>query len=188
MEESIDSFEQEPHKRQMSKKKKNLLTYSALAMAGLLFAALVLWGVASFVSGESAPEKAVASYLRASLLYDHDGLVEYASEYQKQSLQDGNYSTDKKLREFLSDYYSGVSSLYADNNITFLLDEARDIKEDSVEYLGIIAKYGEKADASKIKAVSKITMTTVIDGKKQAKRTYIAVKYGLRWYYGYADA
>lgn len=187
MDQTSELLEQVP-KKQMSKRKKTFLTYLVAVLAGLLFAALAIWGAGAVFSGESSPEKAVAAYLRASVLYDVDGMVEHASEYQKQALYDGQYKNDRELKKFLNGFYKDISSLYADSEISFVLEHTQVFEKDSEEFELIAKKYSEKADASRIKKVARVKMSTVIDGKKQSPKTYIAVKCGLRWFYGYADA
>lgn len=168
------------------KKVRTLFIYIALVLAGLIIAAVIIFSVNAVTAGESSPEKAVASYLRASMTYDTDGMVKYASSYQKLALYNGKATGDSVLKAYLEDYYADVSSQYAGSTITFSLVSVTEYDSDTEKYASLLEKYAEKADTDNIDALAVVTMKTVIDGTEGAKKSYLAVKCGLRWYYGYA--
>ena len=166
-------------------KRKAFLRYTLCVVAGLVLAAVIIF-VASSVQGASSPEKAVAGYLEASMLYDTDGMLDYASEYQKASLNDGRLVDDSVLKSTLDKFYADKPSMYLDSEITFSLVSVVKYDKDSDKFNSVYTKYAQKADADSIDEVAVVTMKTVVDGNSEGTQTYVAVKCGPRWYYGYA--
>ena len=180
--------EKKENKTEKSRKAKKIIKYTALVLAGIIIAVLLICLYNYAVTGASSPEKAIASYLRASMLYDTKNMVEYASDYQKRALNDGKVTSDGTLKSALDKFYDGKESEYKDKEITFSLTSVTEYEGGSKKFDEYIKKYNEKADAENIKKIAVVKMTTLINGKKDISRTYIAVKRGFRWYYGFADA
>ena len=154
-----------------------------LLLVGLILIA-VLAGV--LISNlRSTPEHAVEGYIRASLQYDADGLLKYASEYQLTALK-GNVEMDlDTLRETLKTGYEQAIEYREKGKITFE-SEVKELIEPGTDAFGeLLEEYAFKADPSKVQEFASVTARCYINGT--LKRTYsaIAVRCDGKWYYGF---
>ncbi len=174
-------------KKTMSPKTKKVLIYILCAVIGVAIAAGLIIGFDAVFSGAPNPEKAIAEYEKAALLYDIDGMIEYSSDYNKTVLYGNRETSDRLLESYLKKGYEGRSPQYSENEIKFALVSSLEYEKDSRRYNEAMIKYDQKVengsdDISKI-AIVKMTVTK---GDTDTTREYLAVKKGTRWYFAYA--
>ena len=150
-----------------------------------LIAVGILTGVLLY-NLRSTPQRAVEGYLRASLQYDADGLIKYASEYQLTLLKgnDPEMDTDA-LRKTLRASYEQADAYREKGKITFQSEVGEPILPGNAEFDKLLEDYAFKADPSEVKTFTLVTAHCYVDGK--LRRTYFAyaVQIGNNWYYGF---
>lgn len=174
-----------PQKKQINPKVKKLLVYLLCMVIGLLVAFGAVWLYETVFSGAPTPQKAIAEYERAALLYDVDGMIEYSSTYNKTVLFGNQATSDKLLRAYLNKAYSDKSPAYSDSQISFKLISAVEYESGSKKYDEAIKKYTQKVQGEDIEKIAIVRMT-VVKGTNETTRNYISVKIGGRWYFAYA--
>jgi len=177
-----------PQKKQLDPKLKKAFIYILCAVIGV---AITLGGVFIYdmaVSGASSPEKAVAEYERAAILYDIDGMIEYSSEYNKTVLYGNQKTSDRLLEAYLNKAYADKSAQYSESEIKFQLISSLEYERGSKKYDEAMKKYTQKADnAEEVEKIAIVRMK-VLKGESETTRNYLAVKVGTRWYFAYAGA
>lgn len=154
----------------------------------LLLVGLIVIGVLTGVlvsRFHRTPERAVEGYIRASLQYDADGLLKYASEYQLTALK-GNVEMDlDTLRETLKTSYEQAIEYREQGKITFESEVVQLIEPGTEEFDALLKEYAFKADPSKVEAFASVSARCYISGDLQ--RTYFAVAVCCdgTWYYGF---
>lgn len=177
-----------PPKKQISPKFKKALVYILCALIGFGTAAGAIFLYDYTFDGASSPEKAVAEYERAALLYDIDDMIEYSSEYNKTVLYGNQKTTDKLLDAYLTKAYADNVAQYSESEISFKLISSLEYEKGSKKYEEAMKKYTQKADdADKIDKIAIVRMT-VVKGDSETTRNYLAVKCGTRWFFAYAGA
>lgn len=131
------------------------------------------------------PAEAVEGYLEASLQYDVDGLFRYGSEYQLVSLAGNGDVPRDTLKKNLKKYYEENGFIGKTGKVTFGKAVVREYEPDSETYRVLLEEYGEKADTSAVSGIARVTVSSYVDGAFQKEHSVIAVKCGLRWYYGF---
>lgn len=153
-------------------------------VALLLLAALCIFLVFSL---RSTPEKAVEGYIRASLEYDADALLRYASDYQITALS-GNGDMDlETLRETLRKSYEEAAQYREDGKIKFESEIIETPAEGTDRYAELLEEYSFKADAEEVDGFAVVNAKCYVDGKLQGNYTAVAVKCGAKWYYAFSD-
>lgn len=155
----------------------------------LLAVGLIAVGVLTGVllhNARSTPERAVEGYLRASLQYDADGLIKYASDYQLTLLKgnDPEMDTDA-LRKTLRAGYEQADAYRENGKITFQSEVGEPILPGTDDFDKLLEDYAFKANPSKVESFVLVTAHCYVDGK--LKRTYFAyaVQCDHKWYYGF---
>lgn len=137
-------------------------------------------------NARSTPQRAVEGYLRASLQYDADGLIKYASEYQLTLLKgnDPEMDTDT-LRKTLRAGYEQAAAYRENGKITFQSEVGESILPGNAEFDKLLEDYAFKADPLAAEAFTLVTAHCYVDGKLH--RTYFAyaVQCNHKWYYGF---
>ena len=151
-----------------------------LLLAALAVGAVFLWRFL-FPNAESA----VKGYLKASLTYDVDGLLRYGSEYQLVSLAGNGDIPKETLRANLKKYYEQNGFVGKTGKVTFGTARVTTFTPGGENYNKYLALYGEKADASAVSGIARVTVSAYIDGNFQKEYSVLAVKCGSRWYYGF---
>jgi len=152
---------------------------------GLGLAAIIISSYIFLVTGAVSPEKAVTGYLKASITQDVNGMVKYASDYEKVSLYGSKKFSNNALKSSLKTSYADAENIYADNVITFSIISITEIEPESDEYTDIVENYEYLVGNSDFSEAVKVEVKVFVDGKQKQKSTVYAVKSGLRWYYGY---
>ncbi len=153
-----------------------------LSLAAVLLIVLLIFLLLQL---RSTPEKAVEGYIRASLQYDADGLLRYASEYQITALG-GNTEVDlDALRELLKQNYEQAAEYRETGRITFESEVSERVEKGSARFEELLTEYAYKGDPEKVDGFAVVTSKCYVDGK--LKKTYyaVAVKCGGKWYYGF---
>ena len=171
----------------VSKRTKRFLTAVLCIIIGCAIAAAAIFLFGKLFSGARTAEQAVAEYTKSALVYDVDGMIEYSSPYNKALLYGGSEPTDRLLHNFLTKTYAEIekTGLQKENIKVTHISTVEYVDGDD-KFAGYTEKYAERADASKVTAVSAVTMA-VDNGTKEVNHTYIAVKIGLSWYYFYTE-
>ena len=182
----VSVYKNKPEKPPMSAKTKKKLVFLLCIVIGLGVAAGAIFILDLVFKGASTPEEAIIEYEKAALLYDIDGMIEYSSYYNKVELFGKNDTDDAALRDYLEKGYEGYTSRYKENEIDFKLLSVHEYEEGDAQFEQAMKKYNERAkngdeDIDKIA----IVRMTIIKGKNELTRNYVAVKVGLRWYFGY---
>ena len=151
-----------------------------LLLAALVVGAFFLWRFL-FPNAESA----VKGYLKASLTYDVDGLLRYGSEYQLVSLAGNGNVPKETLRANLKKYYEQNGFTGKTGKVTFDSARVTVFEPGSATYEKYLSLYGEKADASAVSGIARVTVSAFVDGTLQKEYSVLAVKCGARWYYGF---
>ncbi len=153
----------------------------------LLVLVLVAGGVFLLMGSESTPEKAVAGFLTASLEYDEDDLLEYASDYQRVELA-GNVEMDgETLEQYLQTSYAQARELMEGEipTVTVDVDSVDTLAMGTERYEELLAEYGEKADAKAVEAMAVVRGTYRTDDDPKNSFCALAVQCGGKWYYGF---
>ena len=154
-----------------------------LLLVGLILIAVLIGVLVSHL--RSTPERAVEGYIRASLQYDADGLLKYASAYQLTALK-GNVEMDlDTLRETLKTGYGQAMDYRETGKITFESEVKELIEPGTEAFEELLTEYAFKADPSEVQAFASVTARCYIDGKLQRTYSAIAVRCDGTWYYGF---
>lgn len=159
--------------------------YWPLCALGVVLLA-VLCTVLLFVL-RSTPEKAVEGYIRASLEYDADGLLRYASEYQITALGGFEGIDLETLRKNLEDSYELAAQYREDGKITFESEVVETPEKGSERYTQLLDNYGFKGTPEDVDAFAVVEGKYYVDGKLRDDYRVVAVKCGLKWYYGFME-
>ncbi len=150
-----------------------------LLVAGCVF---LLW------NGRSTPEKAVEKFLIASLEYDEDTLLDYASAYQKVELA-GNVEMDEEtLYQYMQTTYSQARELLGDAElpeVTVQVDSVDELAFGTERYEEYRSKYGQKADANEVESMAIVRGTYREGDNPKNSFCALAVKCDGKWYYGF---
>lgn len=183
---ALSPDENKPIKTVSAKTKKRLLTL-AFAALGIIAAAGAILIFSRIFRGAGTPQKAAAEYVRASLVYDIDGMIEYASPYAKVVLYGNEQTSDRLLKSYLKKAYAEYSApSYSGDQIVFKLLAVTEYHEGDDTFEKIMKRYGEKADRSEVEAAAEVQLT-VNDTKSEKTHSYIVVKIGPSWYYAYTS-
>ena len=183
---ALSPDENKPIKTVSAKTKKKLVMLGCIAL-GILAAAGAIFLFTRIFRGANTPQKAAAEYVRASMVYDIDGMIEYASPYAKVVLYGNNPTSDRLLKSYLKKAYAEYPApSYTADGITFGLLSVTEYVEGDDTFETIMKRYGEKADASEVSAAAEVRLT-VNDGKSEKTHSYIVVKIGPSWYYAYTS-
>ena len=181
---ALSPDENKPIKSFSRRTKKTLkLLLSAAIGIGLAVAAIIIFRTA--FTGASTPEKAAAEYIKASLIYDVDGMIDYSSPYNKTVLCGLSGASDGYVKDYLKKAYeqAGTETGSAENiRITHI--DSVEYKEGDDRFEEYLQTYAEKADRDEVSAVARVTLA-VYNGKKESTHVYLAVKIGPAWYYFY---
>lgn len=180
-----------PQRPPMSAKTKKIIIYLVCAVIGIAIAAGAVFIWDELYDGADTPQEAVAEYLKASLLYDVNGMIEYSSDYNRTVLYGNRELTSSysELEEYLIKAYDGYEPQYKENEISFQLVSVLEYKPEEAKFEEIMKKYIQKdADAKENVEAFAIVEMTVIKGETKTTTKYLAVKSGIRWFYGYAGA
>ena len=181
-----DSIEEiESRKKQVNPKTKKLLIYLLCAVIGVIVAAGVILVANLVFTGAPSPEKAVAEYERAAILYDIDGMIEYSSEYNKIVLYGNRETSDRLLKSYLNKGYAGKSAQYSESDIKFALVSSLEYEKGSKKYDDAIDKYAEMVENADIDKIAIVKMK-ITKGTNESTREYVTVKINGRWYFAYA--
>jgi len=182
----VSVYKNKPEKPPMSPKAKKRLKFILCIAIGIALAAGVIFVLGLVFQGASTPEEAIAEYEKAALLYDIDGMIEYSSQYNKVELYGKNETDDKLLRDYLEKGYEGYKPQYEESEIDFKLLSVNTYSKGDVQYEEVMKKYDERVEngSEDINEIAIVRMT-VIKGKNEITRNYVAVKVGIRWYFGY---
>ncbi len=179
-----------PQRPPMKPRTKKIIIYILCAVIGIGVAAGAIFVYNELYAGADTPQEAVADYLKASLLYDVDGMIEYSSDYNKTVLFGNRESTsDPELREYLVKGYEGYEARYTESEISFQLVSVMEYEPNEAKFEEIMQKYIQKdADARETVDTFAIVEMVVIKGDSKTTTNYLAVNSGTRWFYGYAGA
>ena len=150
-----------------------------------LLAVGILVGVLLY-NARSTPEGSVEGFLRASLQYDADELIRYASEYQLTLLKGNDTGMDTDtLRKTLRASYEQAAAYREEGKITFQSEVGEPILPGKAEFDALLEEYAFKADPSEVESFVLVTAHCYVDSK--LRRTYFAyaVQCGGKWYYGF---
>lgn len=148
--------------------------------AVLLLAAIVI----GFFALRSTPEKAVEGYIRASLEYDAEKLVKYASDYQVTAMSFADIDR-KQLLENLKKSYELAAEYREDGKIRFDSEVVEEIEKGTPRFEELLDEYGFKADPATVDEFAIVEGVYYVDGKLRDDFKVAAVKCGLTWYYGF---
>ena len=181
-----DSIEEiESRKKQLNPKTKKLLIYLLCAIIGIIVAVGVIFVADYLFTGAPSPEKAVAEYERAAILYDIDGMIEYSSEYNKIVLYGNRQTSDRLLESYLKKGYEGKAPQYSESEIRFALVSSFEYEKGSKKYDDAIDKYAEKVEDYNIDKIAIVKMK-ITKANNESTREYVTVKINGRWYFAYA--
>ncbi len=130
------------------------------------------------------PQAAVEGYIEASLHYDVDGMLFFASDYQKKALAGNADISEDRLRDNLKKFYSSGAVSAETAEITFSGQSVTAVDPKSERYHTYLHEYGYKADPGAVNGMAVVTLTSDVGGRRAHYRV-VAVKLGLRWYYGF---
>ncbi|MBE6579709.1 MAG: hypothetical protein E7651_07900 [Ruminococcaceae bacterium] len=135
----------------------------------------------------STPEKAVEGYIRASLEYDVDGLLDHASEYQLTSLM-GNGEIDMEtLRKSLTVAYEQAAEYREEGDIDFYSEEPIYVAHGSDQYNELLDRYGVRGTPEDVEEMAIVAGVYYVDGVLTDDYRVVAVKCGGTWYYGFIE-
>lgn len=154
---------------------------------GVAIAAGAVFAFESIFDGASDPESAAAEYVKASMVYDADGMVEYSSPYNKAVLYGDYASSDRLLKDHLNKAYEKIEkSGLTKDKITVTHISTVEYKEGDDKFAAYMERYAEKADAGEVTAAAAVVLA-VDNGTNEATHTYVSVKIGGFWYYFYTQ-
>ncbi|MBQ3003968.1 MAG: hypothetical protein IJD82_09565 [Clostridia bacterium] len=153
-----------------------LCAFGALVLvAGLVVGVLVL---------RSTPTKAVEGYIRASLEYDAEKLVKYASDYQVTAMSFADIDRDQLLENLQKSYE--LAAEYRENGkIKFDSKVTEEIEKGTPRFAELLDEYGFKADPETVDEFAIVEGVYYVDGKLRDDFKVAAVKCGMKWYYGF---
>ena len=131
------------------------------------------------------PRAAVEGYVVASMHYDVDDMLFYASDYQKKALAGNADVPPETLRANLKAFYASGAVSPETRDIVFSKQTVTDIEEGTERYRAYLEEYGYKADAESVDALALVTASCSVGGRHFADYRVVAVRCGLRWYYGF---
>lgn len=166
---------------------KNILKVFLPIFIGIGLAVIILLSYFYFATGAFSPETAVTKYIKASMTQDINGMLKYASDYQKTTLYGSTDFTNRALKAMLKKTYTDTENIYKDSEITFFIESKTEIEQDSDEYSQIVEEYEFTAEKADFSAVIKIVVRVYVDGKQKQTNTVYAVKSGFGWYYGFNE-
>ena len=144
-------------------------------VAALVIGALVL---------RSTPQKAVEGYIRASLEYDAEKLIKYASDYQVTAMSFEDIDREQLL-ENLKKSYELAAEYREDGKITFDSKVTEEVEKGTARFQELLDEYGFKADPETVDAFAVVEGEYSVDGKVRDDFKVVAVKCGMKWYYGF---
>lgn len=176
-----------PPKKEMNPKTKKLFIYILCAVLGIAIAFGVIIICDYIFTGAPTPQEAIAEYEKAAILYDVDNMIEYSSEYNKIVLYGNRETSDRLLSSYLKKGYVGNAPQYNESEISFKLISSLEYESGSKKYDEAMDKYCQKVENGRdsIDSIAIVKMT-VVKGKSETTRNYVAVKSGGRWYFAYA--
>lgn len=153
------------------------------------FGALVLIGalVTALFALRSTPQKAVEGYIRASLEYDAEKLIKYASDYQVTAMSFADIDREQ-LSEKLKEDYERAAEYRENGKITFESKVTEEVEKGTERFEELSAEYGFKADPETADAFAIVEGVYYVDGKARDDFKVAAVKCGMTWYYGFIVA
>ena len=161
---------------------KKLYTALIAVLAAVIVAAAALIMLSSR-GGASAPAEAVWGYLKASMLYDAEGMINYSSPYNTDVLSDANPSSGS-VEDYLKLQYSGSVSIYADSELTCSSRFVKEISKDDETYAELFADYLKRIpESEEPQAFATVSLEVFSDGAHALYFPGYAVKFGGRWYY-----
>ena len=131
------------------------------------------------------PQAAVEGYIRSSMKYDVDGMMFFASDYQKKALAGNADIPEETLRENLKEAYRSAEVVPQTGEIAFLGVQVTTVEEGTERYSEYLKEYGYKGDPENVSGIALVTAECRVAGKHFADYRVVAVKCGLRWYYGF---
>lgn len=183
------STENKPQRPPMSPKTKKILTYTLCAVIGIAIAIGLVVLFNTVFTGANTPQEAAVKYLEASILYDIDGMIKYSSDYNKTVLYGNQETSDRLLRSTLTTAYKDIQQGYTADQLDFKLLSVTEFTKGEAKFDQIMEKYIEKdADAKDTVEKFAVVELVVTKGTTTTTTKYLAVKCGIRWYYGYAGA
>lgn len=154
-----------------------------------LLSLLVLLVVGGTVFGvlqlRSTPTRAVEGYLRASLKYDADELLRYASDYQIAKLSGYAEVDMNTLRKNLRKSYEDAAEYRIKGKITFRSTLQEQPEKGTQRFEQLLEEYAVHADESKVSELAVVSCTIYVDGNFYRTNRAVAVKCNGKWYYGY---
>ena len=150
---------------------------------------LILIGACVFfvINSRSTPEGAIAGFLTASLEYDEDDLLKYASEYQKKELA-GNADMDgETLERYLKNTYAEAREKMEGGipTVTVNILSVDLLAMGTERYDEMLVQYGEKADMNTVEAMAIVKGTYRTDDDPKNSFCALAVQCDGKWYYGF---
>ena len=155
-----------------------------LLFACLLAAVAVFFLVRSRLPG---PEEAVKGYLTASLHYDVDDMLFYASDYQKKALSGNAEIPEETLRDNLKSFYASQQLQLETGEIVFSDVTVTGIDPSTERYRFLLSEYGYKADPAAVREMALVSLTCTVSGTRRTAYRVVAVRCGARWYYGFIE-
>ncbi len=182
----VSVYKNKPEKPPMSPKTKKKLMFVLCIAIGIAIAAGVIFVLGLVFQGASTPEDAIAEYEKAAILYDIDGMIEYSSPYNKVELYGKNDTNDDLLKDYLEKGYEGYTPQYEESELKFEWNSVNRYSKGDVQFEQAMKKYDERVQngSEDIDEIAIVRMT-ITKGKNKTTRNYVAVKIGLRWYFGY---
>ena len=156
-------------------------------LLGLVLIILIVGCVFLVMGGKSTPEKAVAGFLAASLEYDEDDLLKYASEYQRVELA-GNVEMDgETLEQYLETAFKEARELMEGEipSVKVSTTSVETLAKGTERYDEMLVKYGEKADMNTVEAMAIVKGTYRTDDDPKNSFCALAVQCDGKWYYGF---
>lgn len=151
----------------------------------LAMIAVVVLCVCLVLALRSTPVKAVEGYIRGGLEYDVDGLLRYASEYQRTVLAGNTDMELDLLRQTLENSYKGAADGAETGEIVFYSEEAEHIEKGTARFDELLDTYSYKGTPEEVDEFALVRGTYYIDGEMARTYSVAAVKCGLKWYYGF---
>ena len=182
---ALSPDENKPVKSFSKKTKRNMKALLCVVL-GVAIAAGAIFLVKQIFGGARTPEAAAADYVRASMLYDAEGMAEYASPYAKVVLYGNRPTSDRLLIDYLEKAYADITPAFETQDLKFGLLSVTEYTEGDDTFDKIMKKYSEKADSGEVSSAAVVTMT-VNNGKTERTHSYVVVKIGPTWYYAYTD-
>lgn len=152
-----------------------------------LLALLVGLSVFLWTRLSSSPAKAVEGYVRASLQYDAEDLMRYASDYQLKALAGNGEMSRDMLLESLQKAYEQAQEYRETRRISFESRVIERPENGSERYAQLLETYGYKADTGKVQEFAVVEAKCYIAGSYTQTYTAVAVRCGGKWYYAFHE-